>query len=213
VTKRGESDGIYLETERLVLRRLTDDDIDPLFDLDSDPDVMRYLTGGVPHTREFIVRKALPHYLSFYERYTDFGFWAAVERSSGAFIGWFHFRPFKENPEEIELGYRLKKAHWGRGLATEGSRALIEKGFLELGVQTVVATTMAVNHRSRHVMEKLGMRLECEFDFPGEPFPGWTKRDCREVKYRLTREEVGGVPGGLRGAKCDRGPQSTHDAG
>ncbi len=180
---------IYLETERLILRRLTLEDVDELYDLDSDPEVMRYLTGGVPHTREFIRDRALPHYLSFYARYPSFGFWASIEKASEAFMGWFHFRPYKPAPEEIELGYRLKARFWNQGYATEGSRALIDVGFRELNVSRVVATTMRVNARSRRVMEKLGMRFEKEFAYPGEPFPGWTVEDCLEVKYGLDREE------------------------
>jgi len=179
---------VYLETERMVLRCLTENDADNLFDLDSDPDVMRFLTGGVPHTREFIVRKALPHYLGYYDRFNGFGFWAAIERETADFMGWFHFRPFKENPEETELGYRLKKAHWARGFAAEGSLSLIKKGFRELGVTKVVATTMALNTRSRRVMEKVGLQFEAEFVYPGDPFPGWRAEDCLEVRYGLTKD-------------------------
>lgn len=183
------SQDIYLETTRIALRRLTENDVEHLLELDSDPDVMWYLTGGVPHTRDFVVGKALPYYLGFYDRFDVFGFWAAIEKVSGEFMGWFHFRPHRENPDEIELGYRLKKVHWGRGYATEGSKALIEKGFRELGVDKVVATTMALNRRSRRVMEKVGLRFEKEFAYPGEPFPGWKVEDCMEVKYGLTRAQ------------------------
>jgi len=182
------SHDVYLETERMVLRRLTEDDASNLFDLDADPDVMRFLTGGVPNTREFIVEKSLPRYLEYYDRYDNFGFWAAIEKKSDGFMGWFHFRPFKENPEEIELGYRLKQAYWGSGFATEGSRALISKGFRELAVTKVVATTMSLNTRSRWVMERLGLQFEKEFVYPGDPFPGWRAEDCLEVKYGLTKE-------------------------
>jgi RimJ/RimL family protein N-acetyltransferase len=180
---------VYLETERMILRRLTEDDADNLFELDSDPEVMQYLTGGVPHTQEFIAEKALPRYLAFYDRFAAFGFWAAIEKLSGGFMGWFHFRPYREDPDYIELGYRLKKRYWGHGYATEGSMALIEKGFRELGVDKAVAMTMATNKRSRRVMEKIGLRFESEFVYPGDPFPGWRVEDCREVKYGLTREQ------------------------
>ncbi len=117
------AEDVYLETERMVLRRLTMDDADNLFGLDSDPEVMRYLTGGIPHTRQFIVGKALRHYLSYYDRFDEFGFWGAIEKSTGDFMGWFNCRPFEENPEETELGYRLKKATWTRGFAVEGYRS------------------------------------------------------------------------------------------
>ncbi|MFC2108847.1 GNAT family N-acetyltransferase [Candidatus Bipolaricaulota bacterium] len=179
---------VYLETGRLILRRLTMDDADNLFELDSDPEVMRFLTGGIPHSREFIVGKALPHYLSYYDRFDEFGFWAAIERLTRDFMGWFHFRPSRENSEEIELGYRLKKATWARGFATEGSIALIEKGFRTLGVSKVVATAMAPNARSRRVMEKAGLQFEKEFVYPGDPFPGWRVSDCLVVKYGLTKD-------------------------
>ena len=172
----------------MILRRLTEDDADHLFDLDSDPAVMEFLTGGVPNSREFIVERSLPRFLAYYEMYDDFGLWAAIEEESNHFMGWFHFRPFKEDPDETELGYRLKQTYWERGFATEGSRALINKGFQELAVTKVVATTMSLNKRSRRVMEKVGLQFEEEFVYPGAPFPGWLAEDCLEVKYGLTKE-------------------------
>jgi len=189
---RGVSEsGVYLETERLVLRRLTEDDARDLFELDSDPEVMRYLTGGIPHTWEDIVDRVLPHYLSFYDRFDHYGFWAAIERATGAFIGWFHFRPYRPAPHETELGYRLRRSAWGKGYATEGSRALIEKGFAELGVTKVVAETLAANTRSRRVMEKLGMRLEAQFVCREDELPGWDADARAGVKYALL---AGGAP-------------------
>ena len=185
----GPAPSVYLETERLILRWLTEDDVDHLFELDSDPEVMRYLTGGVPHTRGEIVEKVLPQYLDHYERYEGYGFWAAIEKPGGRFIGWFHFRPFRENPDEIELGYRLERSAWGNGYATEGSRGLIEKGFTELGVDTVVATTVAANTRSCRVMERLGMQVEREFVLDADEFPNWDQEQRRGVKYALTRAE------------------------
>ncbi|MEW2260641.1 GNAT family N-acetyltransferase [Streptomyces sp. NPDC047869] len=75
---------------------------------------------------------------------------AAHEKDGGAFIGWFCLRPESQGPlDEVELGYRLRQAAWGKGYATEGSRALLGKAFTELGVRMVWAETMAVNHGSR----------------------------------------------------------------
>jgi len=181
----------YLEADRLVLRRLTEDDADSLFELDSDPEVMRYLNNGRTHTREEIVEKVLPHYLDHYARYGEsYGFWAAIEKATGAFLGWFHFRPYRGGaPEEIELGYRLVRATWGKGFASEGSRALLRKGFTELGVDKVVADTLANNVRSRRVMEALGMRLESEFTLDADEFPDWDEAQRHGVRYGLTRSE------------------------
>jgi RimJ/RimL family protein N-acetyltransferase len=108
----------------LLLRRFTEADADNLFDLDSDPEVMRFLTGGKPTPCEVIRNETLPRFLHYYERFEGFGFWAAIEKATGEFLGWFEFRPQEDGgPGEVELGYRLKKSAWGKGYATEGSRA------------------------------------------------------------------------------------------
>ena len=151
---------VFLETERVVLRRFTEADVDNLVDLDGDPDVMRFINGGKPTPRDVIENETLPRFLHYYERFAGYGFWAAIEKATGAFLGWFHFRPPEGGSlDEDELGYRLRKSAWGQGYATEVSRALIRKGFTELGVQRVVASTMTVNTASRRVMEKAGLTL------------------------------------------------------
>ncbi|WNV84166.1 GNAT family N-acetyltransferase [Umezawaea sp. Da 62-37] len=148
----------FLETDRLVLRRFTESDVDNLTALDSDPDVMRYLTGGTPTPRAEVENDYLPAFLAYYEKCTGFGFWAAEDKT-GTFLGWFHFRPQPHDPPgQVELGYRLKKSAWGRGYATEGSKALVHKGFTDLDVDRVYAETMVVNNSSRRVMEKTGLK-------------------------------------------------------
>jgi RimJ/RimL family protein N-acetyltransferase len=178
----------FLETERLLLRQFTPDDADLLVELDSDPRVMRYITGGIPTSRSEIEDDYLPAFLAYYRRYPGYGFWAAQEKTKGEFLGWFHFRPGPNDPQnQPELGYRLHRTAWGKGHATEGSRALIGKGFTEFGVQRVVASTMAVNTASRRVMEKSGMRLVRSFvaDWPVS-IPGDEHGD---VEYAITRDE------------------------
>jgi RimJ/RimL family protein N-acetyltransferase len=171
---------VLLETERLVLRRFTNADIDNLVALDSDPDVMHFITGGRTTPRDEIENDILPAFLRYYERYEGYGFWAVIEKSTGDFLGWFHFRPAPGSPpDEVELGYRLHKSAWGKGYGTEGSRALIHKGFTELGVQRVVASAMAVNLASRRVMEKSGLTLARTFH--------------QEWPYRIEGEEHGDV--------------------
>ena len=150
---------VFLETERLILRRFTEDDGDNLFDLDRDPEVMRFLNGGHPTPRNVMDNEILPRFLQYYERFEGFGVWAAIEKSTGDFLGWFGFRPPEGGTEPVELGYRLRRSAWGKGYATEGARALIRKGFTELGVQRVVATTYQDNLASRRVMEKAGLTL------------------------------------------------------
>jgi RimJ/RimL family protein N-acetyltransferase len=179
---------VYLETERLRLRRFTAEDADLLVELDSDPAVMRFITGGRPTSRAEIETELLPWWLAYYERYAGYGFWAAIERASGEFVGWFHLRPADDDrPREPELGYRLCASVWGKGYATEGSRALVERAFRDLGAERVNAETMAVNTASRRVMEKAGLRYVRTFhqDWP-DKIDGDEHGD---VEYALTRAE------------------------
>ena len=158
---------VFLETQRLLLRRFSMADADHLVGLDADPDVMRFVNGGIPTSRDEIEHEVLPAFLGYYERYEGYGFWAVIEKATGEFAGWFHFRPGQAAaPGEVELGYRLRKPAWGRGYTTEGSRALIRVGFTEFGVRRVTAEAMAVNTASRRVMEKAGLRLVRTFRRP-----------------------------------------------
>jgi RimJ/RimL family protein N-acetyltransferase len=179
---------VFLQTDRLLLRRFTEKDVDLLVDLDGDAEVMRFITGGRPTSREEIETEIMPAFLWYYDNFEGFGFWAAIEKVSGEFLGWFHLRP-KEgaSSDEPELGYRLRRSEWGKGFATEGSRALIRKGFTELGVRRVVASTMTVNVASRRVMEKSGLRFvkTIHQDWP-DVIEGSEKGD---VEYALTKTE------------------------
>jgi RimJ/RimL family protein N-acetyltransferase len=157
---------VFLQTDRLALRRFTGADEDNLFELNSDPEVMRFVNGGQPTPRDEVRTAIIPVFLGYYGRFEGFGFWAAVELATGQFLGWFHFRPplrGRDTPvgwdEDgvIELGYRLRRSAWGKGYATEGSRALVNKGFTEFGVRRVVAETLAGNWGSRRVLEKSGL--------------------------------------------------------
>jgi len=149
---------VYLETARLTLRCFTPADVENLVELDSDPAVMRYLNGGTPTPRDVIERDILPRFLRSYARGAGFGRWAAIEKATGDFLGWFSFQPHDEaHPDDVELGYRLRQIAWGQGYATEGARALIRRGFTEPGVRRVFATTYHDNRASRRVMEKAGL--------------------------------------------------------
>ncbi len=178
---------VHVETSRLVLRRFTPDDLDVLMALDNDADVMHFLNNGAPVERTEVA-EALEHWIAAYGDAPGLGFWAADDNRTGDFVGWFHFRPSDHaGATEPELGYRLRREYWGRGLAAEGSRALIDKGFEELDIGRVVAETMSVHAASRRVMEKAGLRLVRSFraDWP-VPIPGDEHGD---VEYALDRTE------------------------
>ena len=156
--------------------------------LDSDPEVMRFVTGGIPTSREEIETEVLPAFLGYYQRFEGYGFWAAVEKSTGEFLGWFHLRPgANAGPGEAELGYRLRKLAWGQGYATEGSRALIRAGFTRFGLRRVNAEAMAVNVASRRVMEKAGLKFVRTFHQPW-PYP-MEGEEQGEVEYALDKAD------------------------
>ena len=178
---------VFLETDRLLLREFTPGDVDVLLALDQDPRVRTYVEDGVPVTRKEAAI-TIEHFLAYYERGDVFGFWAAIERETGEFLGWFHFRPEdRSNTTEPELGYRLVSSAWGKGFATEASRALIDKGFSHPQIERVVAFTMVVHTASRRVMEKAGMRLVRTFHAE------WPVRiagdEEGDVEYAITRDE------------------------
>lgn len=174
---------VGLETERLRLRRFREDDVELLVLLDSDPEVMRFLTGAATPRAE-IEDVVLPGILKVYAEHPGLGTFAAFEKPSGAFVGWFGIQPTAD-PAAVDVGYRLLRTAWGNGYATEGTKALIAHAFTELGMERVEADTMAVNHRSRAVMRRSGLRFEKVFHVHFDnPLPG---TEFGEVLYSVDR--------------------------
>src|SRR3984885_12142745 len=170
------------------MRQFTADDVDNLFDLNSDPEVMRYLTGGKATPREVIRDEIVPRHLSVYGRFDLLRTWAAQATATGELLGWFHFRAGPgADVTNVDLGYRLRRSAWNQGYATEGSRALISMGFTGLGVERVFALTLTVNAASRRVMEKCCLTLVRTFPYE-EPYV-IEGAEHGEVEYALTRPE------------------------
>jgi RimJ/RimL family protein N-acetyltransferase len=179
----------FLETDRMYFRQFQDADAQLLFELDGDPEVMRFISKGKPTPLARIQSEFIPKFLDYYRHNPPQGFWAAHLCEDGSFIGWFHLRPDKITADEMELGYRLQRPVWGRGLATEGSRVLIDKAFNEWGYEKVCARTLENNLASRRVMEKAGLCFEGEFHYSADILHGWVEQDRRAVKYSITRAD------------------------
>ena len=178
-----------LKTQRLYLREFQPEDAPLLYDLDSDPEVMRFITKGVPTPLDEIQNVILPRIRSYYTRVPPEGCWAAHLVATNEFIGWFHLRSDRIEPQEMELGYRLKRTSWGQGLATEGSLALLNKTFGDWGHTTVCGRTLVGNRASRRVLEKCGLLFVGEFFYGQDSCPGWTEDERRAVKYGITRDK------------------------
>ena len=172
-----------LTTERLRLVPLTEEHTEHLVRLDSDPEVLRFIWGRALTREESLTYAA--RRLDPQADARGIGAWAGFEHDT--FCGWWTLQRDDTDPDTAELGYRLARSAWGRGLATEGSRALLEHAFGTLGLPRVWAQTMAVNTSSRRVMEKLG--LDHVRSFVGQwdvPLP---EADQGEVVYEITREQ------------------------
>lgn len=164
---------IFLDTPRLILRQFTKDDVDNLIALNSDPDVMRFINGGIASSHQEIAENFLPYILSYYNKYKNLGFWAIIKKSSQEFIGWICLRPESDfkllqqlnlaESDAVELGYRLRKLSWGKGYVTEAAQALVNKSFSESKINKIVAWALAENKASIRVMEKAGLKLEQQY--------------------------------------------------
>ncbi|MFV8755182.1 GNAT family N-acetyltransferase [Nannocystaceae bacterium ST9] len=151
-----------MATARMQLRRLAWSDLDALIELDADPEVMRFISGGLPNSREVYERELMPRMLAWTDQ--PYGFFSAWFEA--AFVGWFHLRPSVADPSMLELGYRLRRAVWGLGLASEGGRHLVRLAFDRLGQQAVDACTHPENLASMRVMQKCSMSEVSPFVHP-----------------------------------------------
>lgn len=174
-----------ITTDRLILRAWCDADREPFAAMNADPEVMRYFPSTL--TREESDRQID----RIVERTASrgFGFWAVEIPGVTAFAGFIGLSvPGFDAPFMpcVEIGWRLSRAQWGHGYATEGARAARRYGFETLGVTEIVAFTAVGNAPSRRVMDKIGMTRDPEGDFDHPLVPvGHPHR--RQVLYRVRR--------------------------
>lgn len=152
-----------LSSDRLRLRVFGPQDETLLMDLDSDPAVMTYINGGQPSTLEQ-VQGAVSRITKAMAEYPGFGNWILYTKDTNEFVGWVMLRPLAQF-NEIEIGYRLKKKFWGRGFATEASRAVLVYAHEELKLTKVFAITHPDNKASQNVLRKIGMTFEGVRDY------------------------------------------------
>lgn len=179
---------VPIETSRLLLRGWRDADREPFARITADPRVMEFFPAPLTRAEsDAMVDRAQANLVR-----DGFTLFAAELRRTGEFIGFIglsrpgfeaHFTPC------VEIGWRLAAGHWNQGFATEGARAVLRFGFVEVGLEEIVSFTVPANLPSRRVMEKLGMthRPDDDFDHPRLP-AGHPLR--RHVLYRLRREDL-----------------------
>jgi RimJ/RimL family protein N-acetyltransferase len=177
-----------IATERLILRPWKDEDLAPFAEMNADPRVREFFPSLL--TREEsdnVVRHFQGTYAS-----DGFCFYAAELTATGQFIGFVGIQtldfaiPSVPQPA-VEIGWRLAHAHWGKGLATEGARSVVQFAFESLKLREIIAITVPANVRSRRVMDKIGMKHHPGLDFDHPRLPeGHPLR--RHVLYAVKNE-------------------------
>jgi RimJ/RimL family protein N-acetyltransferase len=178
-----------IRTERLLLVPLADRHLELEVELDSDPEVLRFISGRA-HTREEVVASHAER-MALARKVPGLGYWMAFRADGDEFVGLMMLPPAHgpdqpDDPTVADLGYRLLRRRWRQGMATEASRALLRHAFETVGIRRVIAQAMAVNAASRGVMAAAGLiyvrTYHPEFD---DPLPG---AEQGEVEYEITRE-------------------------
>lgn len=170
---------IHIETERLVLRDIETIDAAGLFDMDSDPDVHKFL-GKKPIKTLEEAQALIARIQSSYELH-GIGRWAIVDKITQDFIGWTGLKyetSLRPEFDYYDLGYRLRKKYWGQGIATESAIASLKYGFEQLQLQEINACADVQHTASNHILQKIGLQWIELFEYDGEPH-NW---------YGLTRE-------------------------
>lgn len=158
-----------LETERLIIRPITLDDVEAYFEMDSQPEVHTYLRVQPLQT----VDEARVIVEALQNQYEEFGVGrvGVIEKESGDFIGWTGFKYIEEKEEinnrydYLDFGYRYRKEAWGKGFATEAAKACMEYYKVEMTHFKLNAITHVDNQASRNVLEKIGFEITETFSF------------------------------------------------
>lgn len=184
-----------IDTPRLRLRGWREADLAPHAAMNADPEVMRYMPSPLSRDEsDALVRRIEDHFVAH-----GFGLWAVEETTSGEWVGFVGLAvPSFEAAFTpcVEVGWRIARAHWGRGLASEAARAAVDFGFERAGLPEIVSFTVPANTASRRVMEKIGMERDPHDDFDHPRLPNGHPLQ-RHVLYRLRQPSSPGLRHGL----------------
>lgn len=175
---------IFIETERLILRELLPSDDEGMFELDSNPNVHIYL-GNKPVTNisecQNTIELVRKQYLE-----NGIGRWAMIEKATGNFAGWTGLKlitdPINNHVNFYEVGYRLIEKFWGKGYATESTKAALKYAFTVLNAEEVYGITNIENLKSRKVLEKCGLQFIETF-----VWQEWNELPCNWLK--ITKQD------------------------
>lgn len=156
--------GFIIETERLQLRELTVKDAENFYQLNLNPNVIRY-TGDDAFSDVEEAYIFLANY-GDYKR-NGFGRWAVIRKEDNAFLGWCGLK-YNADIGETDIGFRFFEEFWNKGYATESAKACVNYGFSQLKQEIIIGRAMKDNIVSIKVLEKIGLRYDRDFDFDGK---------------------------------------------
>ncbi len=181
---------IFAETERLILRELVPTDIEGMFELDSNPEVHKYL-GNKPVKSREDAEKAIQY---IRDQYKDRGIgrWAAIEKSSGYFIGWSGLKLNIGEKESLngkqdfyDIGYRFIPRCWGKGYATESALVALDYGFKVKQYETITGIALIGNIGSNKVLRKIGLNYIEDFDCEGTR-ASWYELNIKDYAKKMS---------------------------
>lgn len=157
------------ETDRLLVREFTEDDVDAAWRIYGDPEVSRWLGGSLVHDSVEQTRDLLRR-VSSWERTDGLGLWAVVEKATGDLIGGAELlNASMGGQEQVEVGYHFRRDTWGKGYATELAAAILRHGFEVARLECIVGVHLTGNEASARVLRKIGMREQGMVDYNGTP--------------------------------------------
>lgn len=156
---------VVIETERLLLRKLTEQDAELFFQLNSDPEIMRYTGEDCLTDLQQALNVLRERPLRDYQKF-GYGRLACILKDTNEFIGWCGLKCLEEL-DEVDVGYRFFPRFWGRGLGTEASRACVQYGFEVLKLPYIIGIALPENVASTRVLEKSGLQLEGDMQYEG----------------------------------------------
>jgi ribosomal-protein-alanine N-acetyltransferase len=170
---------IYLESDRLILRSLEDSDLEGMYALESDPEVHKYLGNQPLQNRDECMD--IIRYIQ--QQYKDYGIgrWAVIDKASGEFAGWSGLKceTIVRDYDYWDVGYRLRREFWGKGIATETATMALKYGFETLGFEKICGGAHVENIASNIVLKRIGLNLVESILYNGDP----------HYWYELSKEE------------------------
>jgi len=161
---------VYIETNRLILREIEENDLQGIFELDSDPEVHRYL-GKKPIKTMQESRAIIAYIRKQYEEH-GIGRWAIIDKRTNEFIGWAGLKYETQVRKDLpyyDLGYRLKRKFWGKGIATETALETLNHGFHTMNLEKIYAGAHVENIASNKVLQKVGLKFIETFEYDHAP--------------------------------------------